>query len=99
MNVNHKQTTDIDDVLGGYFRSEMPKVWPACPTPAPVLRRPSYLGRTRWAVAASIGVLFAAYLALSGFFPRETMGRLNDDPSRHIGNRPLPKAVTGQPMP
>ena len=80
-------TTEIDEKLGRYFKREMPNPWPPCPTPrAPTL---SYLRITRWAVAASIGLLLAGYLALAGFFPREST-RLDQDPSRGFGQNPRP---------
>ena len=82
----HLPSTEIDEKLGRYFKREMPDPWPPCPQPA-ALRTRSYFRVTRWAVAASIGLLLAGYLALAGFFPREST-RLNQDPSRDIGHRP-----------
>jgi hypothetical protein len=83
---DHLRTTETDEKLGRYFKSEMPNPWPPCPTPRPSNGLP-HLRITRWAVAASIGLLLAGYLALAGFFPREST-RLDQDPTRDIGQRP-----------
>ena len=84
MNAN-RLTGDIDEVLRDYYRTEMPEPFPACPTP----RRSSVPSRSwhlaRWAVAASVALLLAGYLALAGFFPRES-SRLDND-GRHIGQK------------
>jgi hypothetical protein len=85
---DHLATNEIDEKLGRYFKGEMPNPWPPCPTSRTV-HTPSYLRVTRWAVAASIGLLLAGYLALAGFFPREST-RLDQDPSRGIGQHPRP---------
>jgi hypothetical protein len=82
---DHLAKTETDEKLGRYFKSEMPNPWPPCPTPR--VQTPSYLRVTRWAVAASVGLLLAGYLALAGFFPREST-RLDQDPAGKIGQRP-----------
>ncbi len=94
MNQNHVET-DVDRVLTSYFQSEMPKPWPEWQAPAAngPRRRSRWLGLTRFAVAASLAGLLAAYLALAGFFPREAPGKFHDDPSRHIGQNPKAPAV------
>jgi hypothetical protein len=89
MNANQPRTADIDEVLRDYFRAEMPEPWPAWTAPPTTLRRAT--SWSRWAVAASVGLLLAAYLALSGYFPREASERLNNDPSRDIGQKMPPR--------
>ena len=89
MNTNLSKNADIDGVLSDYFKSQLPPVWPnwQAPSQRGMAPRPrhGWLMFKRFAVAASVGVLLAAYLALAGFFPREVSGKLNNDPSRHIG--------------
>jgi hypothetical protein len=91
MNANGINNGDIDGVLATYFKSQLPSPWPAWNAPPESnglpQRRSSWLSYTRLAVAASVGVMLAAYLALAGFFPREINGRINQDPGRHIGHK------------
>jgi len=67
---------DLDQLLGAYFRAEMPDPWPAVPTP-PVrelllsqpLRRSVWrlpLTRSRLALAASVALLLGSLLLLGG---------------------------------
>jgi hypothetical protein len=71
---NEEARPEIDGLLHGYFRSQMPHPWPAFQMPKPTrTKRPAsfwvrYGGRV--ALAASIALLVASYLALAGFFPR-----------------------------
>lgn len=89
MNENHVKNDDVDRVLTSYFQAQLPKPWPAWQSPesGTLPRRSRWLSLTRFAVAASLAGLLAAYLALAGFFPREAPGKLNDDPSRLIGQK------------
>jgi hypothetical protein len=66
---------DLDGLLRTFFRAQMPHPWPAAPattfrlTPAlrpATSRRP--LMRSRWALAASIGLLLLGSLLLPGRF-------------------------------
>jgi hypothetical protein len=84
LRLDARPRSDVDELLRGYFRAEMPEPWPACPTPERAVQRPSHLRITRWVVAASVGLLLVGYLTLAGFFPRPT-GHLGHDPSRNIG--------------
>ena len=64
---------EVDELLRGYLRGQMPHPWPAAPVPArrrsaSVWRRPF----PRLALAASVALLVASYLALAGRFSRET---------------------------
>ena len=63
----------MDDLLQDYFRSQMPKPWPAfkAPQPARVKSAPSLRSRfgARLALAASIALLIAGYWTLAGYFP------------------------------
>jgi hypothetical protein len=91
--ITQRPSGDIDQVLRDYYRAEMPEPFPACPTPRPLVERRRWFNATRWAVAASVGLLLAAYLALAGFFPRGT-SRLEHDSTRNIGQKtvaPAPK--------
>jgi hypothetical protein len=71
---NEEARPEIDGLLHGYFRTEMPSPWPAFQIPRPMrTKRPaSFWSRYggRLALAASIALLVASYLALAGFFPR-----------------------------
>ena len=66
---------DVDVALRDYFQHEMPHPWPAFEAPQAMRsKRPaSFWSRYggRMALAASIAVLLAGYLALSGYFPRQ----------------------------
>ena len=81
---------DIDVLLTRYFRSEMPTPWPACD--ALVQARKAARGRnkfrafSRLALAASVVLFFAAYLTLSGLFPRQQTRAIDD--SQNIGSLP-----------
>ena len=89
MNENHAKNDDVDRVLTSYFQAQMPDPWPDWQAPeaqAP-RRRSRWLSLTRFAVAASLAGLLAAYLALAGFFPREAPGKLNLDPLGNIGQK------------
>lgn len=89
MNENLSKNVDIDGALSAYFKAQMPSAWPAWKAPTVGRWAPRHFNRwltlKRLAVAASVGALLAAYLALAGFFPREVTGRMHHDPSRHIG--------------
>jgi hypothetical protein len=79
---------NVDGLLKAYYEREMPNPWPEFRIPAP-LRLSGWPNLTRWAVAASVGLLLAGYLALAGFFPRE-LQRLDSD--RNIGSNPVHKS-------
>jgi hypothetical protein len=67
---------DLDDLLRAFFRAEMPQPWPAVPRPraqtapllAPAQRSRWALARSRFALAASVGILVACLWALAGKF-------------------------------
>jgi hypothetical protein len=63
---------DLDGLLRRFFRSEMPKNWPAPPrvteSPRP-LPRPWYRQPGRLALAAAISFFLLGYLALANWFP------------------------------
>ena len=94
MNENRIKNVAIDGLLTVYFQAQMPNPWPDWQAPeaphALPRRRYRWLTISRFAVAASVGVLLATYLVLAGFFPREISGRLKNDPSRDIGRNPAP---------
>jgi hypothetical protein len=93
MNENHVKNAAVDGLLSDYFRAQMPDPWPPCQaSQAKLPRRVSrWLTFTRFAVAASVGLLLAGYLALAGMFPREPASKINQD--RNIG-RHTPAAAT-----
>ncbi len=71
---NDEARPEIDHLLHGYFQAEMPHPWPAFAMPKAMrTKRPvSFWSRYggRVALAASVALLVASYLALAGFFPR-----------------------------
>lgn len=90
-----KPSDDLESLLRSFFRSQMPYPWPAprlysfrphqaaSATPS---RRP--LIRSRWALAASIGLLLIGSLLLPGRFTQD----LKPDPypgGPHIGTNDL----------
>jgi hypothetical protein len=91
--MNENNVKNVDGLLRVYFQTEMPHPWPEWREPeAKLSSRIDGVswGHGRWAVAASIALLLAGYLALAGLFPRETNGRLHDTGSGNIANRPMP---------
>jgi hypothetical protein len=103
MNETKIKNERIDGLLSKYFQTEMPDPWPSFQAPEASSVLP--MGRSRWltyrriAVAACLAALLAGYLALAGYFPRETPGSLGGDPSRNIGRNPGPGVKTVQPNP
>ena len=95
----------MDDLLRGYFRAEMPDPWPAlaAPAPATIQLPPSrpIPSRQRWfrigarlALAASIGFILVAYLALARNFPEVNNNRSGLTPAtKDIGTK-LPAVPT-----
>lgn len=75
-NTNHQDgAAEVDHLLHDFFRAEMPHPWPAMRTmavPSQARRVGSFWSNAtgRFALAASIALLIAGYLTLSGFFPR-----------------------------
>ena len=85
MNTNSNHPTrpenDIDRVVGEFFRSQLPRPWPAAPKPwveKASLSTPSAraASRSRWALAASVAVLVGGCWYLSGHL---TNGRERPD--------------------
>jgi len=79
---------DLEGLLRTFFRAQMPNPWPTAPTPpfrtpkaiqsVPSRRR---LMRSRWALAASIGLLLLGSLLLPGrFAPRSKIEQGPDGP-------------------
>lgn len=70
---NEEPRPEMDDVLHDYFQAEMPHPWPAFQMPKPARAKQSeslwsrYAGRV--ALAASIALLVAGYLAVAAYFP------------------------------
>lgn len=74
---------DLDGLLRGFFRSEMPDPWPAPPVlPLPLERGTKPAVSRRWfrhggrfALAAGVSFFLLGYLALTSAFPRHTPSR------------------------
>jgi hypothetical protein len=73
---------DVDGLLRAFFQAELPNPWPACPEPpirtllAPPPASRWTLARSRFALAASVGLIVAGLWALGGKFtgPGEPSG-------------------------
>lgn len=98
--------TDIDQMLGSYFRREMPTRWPAAPeTDITIAPKHGWtLATSRALVGMSLVALLAAYLGLATFFPRDTNAGMNPNGSGMIGHKPglgktapTPPAVESRP--
>jgi hypothetical protein len=65
---------ELDGLLTRFFRAELPNPWPACPEPpvqvlsSPLLHDRWALVRSRFALAASVGLIVAALWAVGGKF-------------------------------
>jgi hypothetical protein len=79
--IDPSQTTgdELDGLLRAYFQRQMPQPWPAAPVPQEeslIYHRPQASGRalarSRWALAASIGLLVVGSLVLPARFTRDT---------------------------
>ncbi|HEV3255570.1 MAG TPA: hypothetical protein VG013_01695 [Gemmataceae bacterium] len=77
---------DVDQLLRTFFQEEVPDPWPALEPPPPARpgQKPWSLFRSRFALAASVALLLAGGLVLSGKAP-------SDAPVRPAGNT-LPHA-------
>jgi len=68
---------NLDSLLRRFFRSEMPRPWPAPPTVVtPAARkaqpqRPWFRHSSRLALAAAVALFLIGYLALAGKFPTD----------------------------
>lgn len=59
----------VDDLLGDFFKSQMPKPWPAAPRtvePSTLANRPAANNRARLTLAASVAIALGACWYLSG---------------------------------
>ncbi len=99
----------MDELLRGFFSAEIPDPWPAMTAPQPATiklppRRPTIPSRQRWfrigarlTLAASIGFILVAYLALARNFPHVNNERSVIGPdTKDIGSKlpAIPKRVT-----
>ena len=88
----------VDRVLREFFHREMPDPWPEAPATEPaalVAGRRSWFNRSRFAMAACIGLVLLGYLFLADRFPQDEGA--NGDPLRGpiISNRPKVKLPPG----
>jgi hypothetical protein len=90
-----KPLDDLDGLLRAFFRAQMPHPWPAprvprfrtAPATPPTPSRPP-LNRSRWALAASVGLLLLGSLVLPGRFTQDF--KLDSSPTgAHIGSNDL----------
>jgi hypothetical protein len=87
---------NLDGLLRRFFRSEMPRSWPAAPkveTPAARKLRPSrpwFRPSSRLALAAAVALLLIGYLALAGKFPTDqSLRRHSIDSTNPTATDPL----------
>ena len=104
--MNKDNRPDVDALLGDFFRSEMPAPWPAAPLMVPQANRPRRVGSFwsrssgRLALAASIALLVAGYLALSAYFPSRPANNGMQDMHNIGGKEPRgPQSDDDRPMP
>jgi hypothetical protein len=90
-----KPSDDLDGLLRAFFRAQMPHPWPSPrvsrfrTTPATTLtssRRP--VNRSRWALAASVGLLLLGSLLLPGRFTHDVKPD-SSSTGAHIGSNDL----------
>jgi hypothetical protein len=75
--VRDRPPDELDGLLRAFYLAEMPQPWPALPEPpARTFPVPSHAGRSRWALtrsrfalAASVGLLVAGLWAVGGKLP------------------------------
>jgi len=90
----------MDDLLRGFFRAEMPDPWPAMTAPEPAKLKMPHGPRlvqarqhwfrlgARFALAASIGFIIVAYLALARNFPQVSSERPGVSPeTKNVGHK------------
>jgi hypothetical protein len=99
---NGEARSGVDVLLRDYFQAELPHPWPTFQAPGPMrASRPETTwsrNSTRLALAASVALLVAGYLTLSGFFPRQTAPSGVQQVQPNIASKEKPsKAHPGQP--
>jgi len=91
---------DIDQLLRGFFRRQLPARWPAAPAmESTTTARPARsMASNRVLIGMSLVALLAIYIGLATFFPRENAPGLNPNRGPLIGHRPVPsKSVPASP--
>jgi hypothetical protein len=76
----------VDDVLGDFFKSQMPKPWPAAPRtaePSGLAKRPVANNRARYTLAASVAIMLGACWYFSGASHPAERGKTQ--PAAHPG--------------
>lgn len=107
--MNKFDETKVDDVLKDYFAAEMPHPWPAFQPPMQTRTKEprSFWSRSgvRFAVAASLASLLAAYLSLAGYFPGQQTGTGLQIETGNTAQKERPRTpktfpkIDGDPMP
>jgi hypothetical protein len=89
---------EIDRMLRGFFRSELPNSWsaPAVAAPfTPALHSTRTLTRGRWALAASLALILCGQILVSRFSSSDAPPTTRSGgPAIDIANRPHKKAPT-----
>jgi hypothetical protein len=93
--INGEPQNDIDRVLRGFFRAEMPDPWPSARALQLAPARPGLTAKRAWfrnygrlALAASIFLMLLGYLALAGNFPQDGGTGSTIDQNNTIAERP-----------
>ena len=88
-------SSQLDDLLKSFFRSEMPQPWPSFVEPAlgslVVHSRSRSLFRSRLALAASVALLLIGSWWLSQRFSAPEPGMAPSQAGKVIGAKPLPE--------
>ena len=91
----------VDGLLRDFFQAEMPHPWPAMRLSytTPARRVGSFWSNIsgRFALAASIALLIAGYLTLSGYFPRQ-QATTGVESLQEIGTREKPRKAAAPPV-
>ena len=105
---NDEARPELDDLLHGYFQTEMPHPWPTFKAPRALPMKPAASLRSRYsgrlALAACVALLVAGYLTLGAYFPR-SQAPTGVQELQNIGQRDkgpktvLPSNSTDDPMP
>ena len=92
----------VDRLLSGYYRSEMPAKWPAAPQPwaeitPSALPSRNQASRSRWALAASVAILVGGCWYLSGQITDGKARKDNDLTGGNASTEPVKKLAHPAP--
>jgi hypothetical protein len=87
LRLSEGQPDELDRLLRGYFRKEMPRPWPPLRSVEGKRSRPVQRGRGRWprlsprlVLVAAMVLLLVGYVVLASKFPGSTSNGLHVDP-------------------